>query len=728
MSAPSRPAAEGAGDRASGRETRASADPAPAGSARAAGAPDVSLAYLLARLEIVEHRVRAAVDRRRADDPDPTDRFRGLYISDAQVDGLLTGPGGPWLPEPAGAAAAERLAALEADADAAESSGADLRLRRLARSFGLDEFDIELLLIALAPDLDPRYERLYGYLHDDVSRRRASAGLALELCGTPDVPGASAGRTRLGPLGALVANGLLVVEDPDRPFLTRSLRVPDRVAAHLLGDDAVDQAIRGLVADSMPAPIGDVDLLARALETGVPLVYIRERPGASGHSLARAAMDRLGRPVVELDLMRLGPGDEPRAIAAAAAREAGLRGAGIVVGPIEALAEQGAAAVRSFAEARSGTILVGSRGWDPAWAREAPLLLDAPVASVGERHELWLGSLNGDAPPSFDPAIVTVAFRLGPDQIRRAAQAARRAATAAGRPMTVGDVSSGARAQNAAGLERLARRIEPAVGWSDLVLPPVVEGQLRELTARARHRDRVVGEWGMGQRGARARGITALFAGDSGTGKTMSAEVLARDLDFDLYVIDLSTVVDKYIGETEKNLDRIFTEADRVNGVLLFDEADALFGKRSEVKDARDRYANVEVAYLLQRMESFDGVAILTTNLRTNVDDAFTRRLDAIVDFPMPEEDDRRRLWLANLPPVVPREDGIDLDFLARRFKLSGGNIRNICVTAAYLAAAADRPLSMADLIRGTEREYRKLGRLTVEAEFGEYHHLVAPE
>jgi SpoVK/Ycf46/Vps4 family AAA+-type ATPase len=292
--------------------------------------------------------------------------------------------------------------------------------------------------------------------------------------------------------------------------------------------------------------------------------------------------------------------------------------------------------------------------------------------------------------------------------------------------MTVADVSSGARAQNAAGLERLARRIEPAVGWPDLVLPASVEAQLRELTARARHRDRVVGEWGMGNGGARARGITGLFAGDSGTGKTMSAEVVAHDLDFDLYVIDLSTVVDKYIGETEKNLDRIFTEADRVNGVLLFDEADALFGKRSEVKDARDRYANVEVAYLLQRMESFEGVAILTTNLRTNVDDAFTRRLDAIIDFPMPEEDDRRRLWAANLPATLPQAAEIDVPFLARRFKISGGNIRNICVTAAYFAAAADRPVTMADLIRATDREYRKLGRLTVEAEFGEYFDLVS--
>ena len=685
---------------------------------------DASLTYLLGRLAIVEARVRAAVDRRRADDPDPGDRFRGLYISDAQVDGLLASQGSDLVVEAWSSAAVEALAALDRAADAAEAAGHDVRLRRLARAFDLRPDDVELLLIALAPDLDPRFERLYGYLHDDVSRRRASTGLALELAGTGSGVASGVERVRLGPHGALVANGILLVEEADRPFLTRPLRVADRVTAHLLGDDQPDAAIADLLIDSVPAPIGDVDLLARAIDAGIPLVYVRERPGSSGRSLAAAALGQLGRPVLQLDLARLGVNDSPRDVAAATSREAGLRGAGIVAGPVELIAERGPAAVRAFAECRAPVVLVGNRPWDPAWAREAALLLDAPVPSIDERHQLWLGSLNGDRPVEFDPAVVTLAFRLAPDQIVRAAQSARRATVAASRQMTVADISSGARAQNAAGLERLARRIEPVANWDDLVLPDNVEAQIHELTARARHRDKVIGEWGMGGGNSRRLGITALFAGDSGTGKTMSAEVLAGDLGFDLYVIDLSTVVDKYIGETEKNLDRIFTEADRVNGVLLFDEADALFGKRSEVKDARDRYANVEVAYLLQRMESFAGLAILTTNLRANVDEAFIRRLDAIVDFALPEQEHRQLLWERNLPPGVPKADDIDLDFLARRFKLSGGDIRNICVAAAYLAAAGDTPIAMGDLIRATEREYQKLGRLTVEAEFGRYMNL----
>jgi SpoVK/Ycf46/Vps4 family AAA+-type ATPase len=326
----------------------------------------------------------------------------------------------------------------------------------------------------------------------------------------------------------------------------------------------------------------------------------------------------------------------------------------------------------------------------------------------------------------IDSALVEgLPFRLTPEQAARARTAAQLQADVAGEDVDLGHLAAGARAQNAGGLERLALRVAPDAGWDDLVLPDDVTDQLVEIEHRVRHRDTVLDEWGIRLGGAKGKGVTALFAGDSGTGKTLAAEVLAGALDLDLYVIDLATVVDKYIGETEKNLDRIFREADRVNGVLLFDEADAIFGKRSEVNDARDRYANVEVAYLLQRMERFDGIAILTTNLRANIDEAFLRRLDALVEFPLPDEELRHAIWARHLPPSLPRDEDVDLDFLAASFELSGGNIKNIAVTAAFLAAADDGPLTMSALIRATAREYRKLGRLVLPSEFGPHFDLL---
>jgi SpoVK/Ycf46/Vps4 family AAA+-type ATPase len=248
---------------------------------------------------------------------------------------------------------------------------------------------------------------------------------------------------------------------------------------------------------------------------------------------------------------------------------------------------------------------------------------------------------------------------------------------------------------------------------------------LREVAARARHRETVLTDWRMRRGGGRGHGVTALFAGDSGTGKTMSAEVIATDLRLDLYTVNLATVVDKYVGETEKNLERIFAEAAGVNAVLFFDEADAIFGKRSDVRDAHDRYANIESAYLLQRLETFDGLAVLATNLRANIDDAFTRRLDAIIDFPAPSAELRRALWQRCLAPPLPVADDVDLGFLAESFEMAGGNIRSASTTAAYLAAAAGSAVTMEQVIAAVEQEYRKLGRLVLEREFGHYFSLL---
>jgi SpoVK/Ycf46/Vps4 family AAA+-type ATPase len=394
-------------------------------------------------------------------------------------------------------------------------------------------------------------------------------------------------------------------------------------------------------------------------------------------------------------------------VAAAARREARLLGAGRGAGPSEA----SGAGVAGFCDPSWPVVLFGRRSWDPLWSAQVPLCLAAPTVPAAEVTGLWTALLDGEVEPGLDVATAVSTANLDPGQVERAATAAWWQATHAGRPISREDLRVGTRSQNAAGLERLATRIEPAVGWTDLVLPPRPLQLLRELVTQSRRRGVVLDEWGMRQGGGRGEGIAALFAGPSGTGKTMAAEVIAYELGFDLYTVDLATIVDKYIGETEKNLERIFAEAERVNGVLFFDEADALFGKRSEVRDAHDRYANVETAFLLQRMETFDGVAILATNLRANLDEAFTRRLDAIIDFPPPDVEYRRRIWELALRPGLPRADDIDLDLLAERFNLTGGNIRNIALAAAFVAASEDQPVRMRHLLHAARTEFLKLDK-----------------
>jgi hypothetical protein len=668
----------------------------------------VGLGHLFARLALVEARVRAMVEHRRGDDPNPDDPFRGLYLTDDDVDRLLAAR----VPGPPRDDAA--LQAVEQACDEAEAAGAPSRLRALQRDCGLTELDVEILLAALVPDLDARFERLYGYLNDDVTRRRATIGLALEIGAAR--PTAAVARGRLAADGPLLNHLLVTVEEPDRPFLSRGLRVPDRVVAHLLGAGEPDAALTDVLVDVLPGPGALADDLGRVLQGGVALVYLHDHSRHTGTGVAAAALRAAGRGVVALDLTRLAARPAPEELVRVAGREALLRGAGIVAEPVDALTENAADALRRLASLPVPVLLAGDVSWDPAWSREVPLQAESPRMAAADRERLWTAALG---PASEAP--VPGHLQLGPGQIGRAVRWASLTAALDDRPVDRGLLQAGARAQNAAGLERLSRRVAPGVGWSDLVLTDAVAAQLRELAARARHREKVLTEWRMRPGGGRGIGVAALFAGDSGTGKTMSAEVIAGELGLDLYRVDLATVVDKYVGETEKNLEKIFTQAAGVNGVLLFDEADAVFGKRSEVRDAHDRYANIESAYLLQRMETFDGLAILSTNLRANIDEAFTRRLDCIIDFPTPAEELRVQLWARCLAPPLPLGDDLDLAFCASAFELTGGNIRSAATTAAYLAAEAGRPVGMAELIAAVEQEYRKLGRLVLEREFGRY-------
>jgi SpoVK/Ycf46/Vps4 family AAA+-type ATPase len=283
------------------------------------------------------------------------------------------------------------------------------------------------------------------------------------------------------------------------------------------------------------------------------------------------------------------------------------------------------------------------------------------------------------------------------------------------------DLYGSAFGQSTHQLNQMAQRIPTVHSWEDIALPAEALDQLEQIVARTRHLHKVYFQWGFTHKISSNRGLVALFTGPSGTGKTMAASIVARELGLEMYRVDLSAVVSKYVGETEKNLGRIFDEAWRSNAIIFFDEADALFGKRSEVRDSHDRYANIEVNYLLQRIDSFDGVAILATNLSQNIDDAFQRRIQFTVNFPMPEVEIRRRIWSKIWPPEAPLAADVDLQFLAEQFRFSGGAIRNVALQAAFLAADADEAIGMRHLLAATLREIRKSGKLVSAADFGPY-------
>lgn len=657
--------------------------------------------FRAARLDELRDRVLLLVQRRAADDPDVHDPWRGLRHTAGSVARLLRRTPGEQ-PALAGAGAATS------------------RLGLLTARFGLSPLDVEILLVALAPDLDRAFEAGYGYLNDDVTLRRATAGLALELAGSSWLDAAARGR--FGAAAPLLAGGLMVMEDDGRPLLSRALRVPDRVGAYLAGDDAPDDALAGLVtvaepfalAEPRPArghagvppglagvpadvPAGVPAGLIGSLAAGPVLAQLRERSPGSADALAVAALHASGRPAVVVDLA-----EATLSLAPVIIREVRLRGAGLVVNVLEP-ADPG-----PLCDPALPVLVVGDAAFSPA-SEHRPLVLD--VDAAGDLRGLWRAEL-GDLAPDLDLGSVTAPYRMTGRAVRAAARTARALADLDGTAVTAAHIHRGARLENVRTMGAGVRRVEPAAGWDDLVLPEEPAAHLRELVDRVRHRDQVLDTWRLRTGGGRGRGVTALFAGDSGTGKSLAAEVVARELGLDLYVTELSALVDKYVGETEKNLERLFAQAERVNAVLLFDEADAVFGKRSETKDAHDRYANMESSYLLQRLERFDGVAVLTTNLRGNIDDAFTRRFDLVVDFPFPDKQLRRLLWAGCLADPVPVAGDIDLDRVADEFELAGGSIRSAAITAAYLAAAAGRPVEMADVLAGARREYRKLGRL----------------
>jgi AAA+ superfamily predicted ATPase len=553
----------------------------------------------------------------------------------------------------------------------------------------LTDLDLALLLCAAAPTLDPRFERFYIVLNNDVDARGPLVSTALRLAGLSLLDSEARGRLRAD--APLVALGLVDVGPAHRPLGSRVITVPERVIAYLVGDALPDALVlRGVaVPEHDPLPREMLPELPSTVD--LPAIF-RGRAGTAALEQARRfILDTVDLEPIVVDLSRVEFDHQaPRTLARALAREVALSGRPLVLDcrhcgtdvPIVAL-------VGEFIDIDAPIITVVDARRDlGAWARQAVTM---PLPSAAQRQAWW-----ASLAPEADQSLALIATHIDPEDLQRMATSASSTVLAPAR--------SGQRKSR-------ITTVAPAVSLDDVVLDDRSEDQVRELVDRVRYRWTVLDEWNMRPGGSRGRGVTALFAGESGTGKSMSAEAIAGELGVPLFSVDLASIIDKYIGETEKNLEEVFRAVENDDGVLLFDEADALFGKRSDVSDARDRYANIEVAYLLQRIESFDGLAILTTNLRANLDEAFQRRLDMIIDFPEPDASARELIWRRALSGFPDALDDADFAALAA-LDMTGGYIRAAAISAAYKAAAQGETIQRRHILAGARGEWRKSGRL----------------
>ena len=560
-------------------------------------------------------------------------------------------------------------------------------LETLCTVFGLTSFERDILLLCVGMELDTKFIALCAKAQGDSRRPYPTFSLALAALPEPHW-------TAIVPTSPL-RYWRLIETGPGETLTTSPLRVDERILHYLAGVSHLDERLIGLVE---------------------PLVAMKELPPSHDNLVERIATHlSISENLLRARNIPTNTTDRETFLRLWE-REAIISNSAILVDYHEMGASEAMQpAVAAFIEQIKAPVLVASR--DPLRStRQCMLRIDVNKPSTQEQLEIWQRML-GDQTPELNgrlPALVTQ-FHMHPQEIVNTGENLFN-----GEPVPENiyeTLWNTCRAQSRTRLDDLAQRILPTSDWDDLVLPEIPKQILREIVTHVRQRATVYDNWGFAARCNRGLGISALFGGASGTGKTMAAEVLANALQLDLYRIDLSAVVSKYIGETEKNLRRVFDAAESSGAVLLFDEADALFGKRSEVKDSHDRYANIEVSYLLQRMESYRGLAILTTNMKKALDPAFMRRIRFIVHFPFPEASQRAEIWKRIFPAQTPTQ-GLNIERLAQ-LNVTGGNIRNIALSASFLAADEGSPICMRHLLQASQGEYAKLERPLTRAEVG---------
>ncbi len=679
------------------------------------------------------------------------DRFKGLVLSKEEIDALVSDADRAPVRDPSeNRAIIDSLESIKSQIENKKRSslkaGVYLALPRIAEIFDLTPFETGCLMVCLAPEIDRKYDSLFAYLQNDITRKKPSVDLLLNLlCGTVEERLDS--RHAFDPRAPLLKYRLF--ETTESPFdgpatlLSRLAKLDDRAVSFLLGFKQPDARLDGLAqlvcpeAFQQSLPV-DGEICERIKvfvnshfntreSSSRSLLFFFSGPAGSGRrELAKAVCRDLDIRLIIGNVARMLDAELPFDEALwRLGREAALQDAAVCLEEIDSLVarDSGQACLNSLAEVIERFprlfFLIGNKNWNSRGllGRGEFIHLDFPTPDEAKRKRLWEEYLQteGHLTADCDAGGLASGFKLTAGQIQDALRTARTRARWRSKEeplVTMKDLYAACHAQAELKLGAMARKIEPAYGRDDIVLPADQMAQLDEICNQARTRHTVYNDWGFGRKLSLGKGLTALFSGPPGTGKTMAAEVIATQLQLDLYKIDLSQVVSKYIGETEKNLHQVFDGAQSHGAILFFDEADALFGKRSEVKDAHDRYANIEVGYLLQKMEEYDGIAILATNLRKNLDSAFVRRMRFIVEFPFPDEEYRRRIWETVFPAEAPVAiAGEDFSRLAREIGLAGGNIKNIALAAAFSAASEKSEIQMSHVLQAARREHQKLGR-----------------
>jgi hypothetical protein len=616
--------------------------------------------------------------------------------------------------------------------------GVVLPIELLRERCGLSQLDVEILTMVYALETGGAFNP-YDTRSNQTDHVDADVSFFIALLAGGDRSAADQARMRLAVDAPLVDSGLIVLGPApgwgaDAPLLHKRLRLGERTLEFLSGSFAPPRSVLGTAARYIVEPPGEDTLLlddpslveraARALARSDELVVLRGAAGVGRKSIACAAARRLGRGVLVIDLSRVSlDGHELARTLLSLFREATLQGAVLVLDRADEFADRegqsGLWPLLIARIARSTTQIAIVCAHNPPWLARVPrVLIDLPVPypSAAIQQRLWVRHL----PPhlQLDPDLsiesLVKTYSLSCASIIATTDELSRVDRVHARGGVVDNdiLLELVRRRLAHQLGDLADVVKTTMDWSDVILGDEIMDRVIEFLNFARHRQSVMREMGFGRKLAYGRGLSALFSGPPGTGKTMICSLLAKELGMDLYRIDLSKVVNKYIGETEKNLGKVFDEAARGQVILLFDEADSIFAKRTEVRSSNDRYANLEVNYLLQRMEGFEGIVVMTTNAESSIDRAFLRRIRFRVRFPAPNEADRERLWRGMVPKEVTLAPDVDFRALAAKFPLPGGNIMNALVRAATSAKAAGQPVAQHHLMWAAQLEYTEMGFL----------------